>query len=181
MFRTVFPSIIRSLRLYTQHRVYVVQVLWLLASKQTPDALCTVLDAWWWMEIPSETCRVFFQNKIEILCTLLIFTIEIYYDARFYKLQIIHLSDWRKVASAQYNVPYTEPAAILVLCRNEGKIHSITWHEGLDGQQMHSSTISLTSVLDGDGMFNAKPLPLYPQECPVRITREVWWAPGDFW
>ena len=29
-FRKVFPSIIRSLRLYIQHQVYVVQVLWLL-------------------------------------------------------------------------------------------------------------------------------------------------------
>jgi hypothetical protein len=34
MFRTVSPSIIRSLRLYTQHQVYVIQVLCLLASKQ---------------------------------------------------------------------------------------------------------------------------------------------------
>jgi len=32
MFRTVFPSIIGSLGLYIQH--YVIQVLWLLASKQ---------------------------------------------------------------------------------------------------------------------------------------------------
>ena len=32
MFRTVFPSIIRSLRLYIQHQVYVIQLLWLLAS-----------------------------------------------------------------------------------------------------------------------------------------------------
>ena len=32
MFRTVFPSIIRSLRLYIQHQVYIIQVLWLLAS-----------------------------------------------------------------------------------------------------------------------------------------------------
>jgi len=32
MFRTVCPSIIRSLRLYIQHQVYVIQVLWLLAS-----------------------------------------------------------------------------------------------------------------------------------------------------
>jgi len=32
MFRTVFPSIIRNLRLYIQHQVYVIQVLWLLAS-----------------------------------------------------------------------------------------------------------------------------------------------------
>jgi len=34
MFRTVSPSIIRSLSLYIQHQVYVIQVLWLLASKQ---------------------------------------------------------------------------------------------------------------------------------------------------
>ena len=32
MFRTDFPSIIRSLRLYIQHQVYVILVLWLLAS-----------------------------------------------------------------------------------------------------------------------------------------------------
>jgi len=37
MFRTVSPSIIRSLRLYIQHQVYVIQVLWLLASKQPQD------------------------------------------------------------------------------------------------------------------------------------------------
>ena len=35
MFRTIFPSIIRSLRLYIQHQKYVIQVLWLLASKYT--------------------------------------------------------------------------------------------------------------------------------------------------
>jgi len=32
MFRTVSLSIIRSLRLYIQHQVYGIQVLWLLAS-----------------------------------------------------------------------------------------------------------------------------------------------------
>ena len=31
-FRTVSPSIIRSLRWYIQHQVYVIQVQWLLAS-----------------------------------------------------------------------------------------------------------------------------------------------------
>ena len=32
MFQTVFPSIIRSVRLYIQNQVYVVQVLWLFAN-----------------------------------------------------------------------------------------------------------------------------------------------------
>jgi hypothetical protein len=35
MFQTVSPSIIRSLRLYTQH--HTIQVLWLLASKYLYD------------------------------------------------------------------------------------------------------------------------------------------------
>jgi hypothetical protein len=33
MFRTASPSVIRSLRLYIQHQVCVIQVMWLLASK----------------------------------------------------------------------------------------------------------------------------------------------------
>jgi len=37
MFWTVSPSIIKSLRLYIQHQVYAIQVLWLLASKQTQN------------------------------------------------------------------------------------------------------------------------------------------------
>ena len=43
------------------------------ASKQsaesvwhTPDAVCTVLDSWWWTERPSETCRELLQNKINL-------------------------------------------------------------------------------------------------------------------
>jgi hypothetical protein len=42
MFRTVSPLTIRSLRLYIQHQVYVIQVLWLLASKQLQN-MCGML------------------------------------------------------------------------------------------------------------------------------------------
>ena len=59
MFQTVSPPIIRSLRLYIQCQVYVVQVLWLLASKQPqnrePDRL-------------SKTCKVLLQSKINLRC-----------------------------------------------------------------------------------------------------------------
>ena len=34
IFGTVSPSIIRILRLYIQHHVYAIRVLWLLASRQ---------------------------------------------------------------------------------------------------------------------------------------------------
>ena len=39
MFRTVSLSIIRSLRLYILHQVYVIQVLWLLASGKETEHL----------------------------------------------------------------------------------------------------------------------------------------------
>ena len=67
MFRTVFPSIISSSRLYVQQPN---RSCCLLASKQTagsvwqmPVAVCTVLNCWWWTERPSETCRVLLQIK----------------------------------------------------------------------------------------------------------------------
>jgi hypothetical protein len=88
MFRTVFSSIIRSLKLCIQHRVCTSsRFCWLLASeneiklqfhlvpasKQSaefvwhiPDAVCTVLDSWWWKKRRSETCRVLLQNKINL-------------------------------------------------------------------------------------------------------------------
>ena len=31
-----------------------------------PDAVCTVLDSWWWKERPSKVCTVLFQNKINL-------------------------------------------------------------------------------------------------------------------
>jgi hypothetical protein len=76
MFQTVFPSIIRSLRLYIQHQVYVNIFCWMLASGNKVelqfhlipasnqseesvwhilDAVCTV-DSWRWTERPSKTC-----------------------------------------------------------------------------------------------------------------------------
>jgi len=45
MFRTVSPLIIRSLRLYIQHQVYVIQILWLLASKQLQNLYGMMLYA----------------------------------------------------------------------------------------------------------------------------------------
>ena len=68
-----------------------------------------------------------------------------------------------------------------VLCRNKRKIHLKNCHGGPDKEQMLSCTISLTSVLDGDGMFNAKSLRLYLQEYPVFITKELRWAPRAVW
>ena len=74
MFRTVSPSIIRSLRLYIQHQVYVIEVLWLLLSGNEMElglasSHRTCMKYTWccvynirlpMMDGKTETCRVFF-------------------------------------------------------------------------------------------------------------------------
>jgi len=103
MFWMVSPSIIRSLRLYIQYQVYVIQVLWLLASGNessisfllaSSHRTCMVCYCMYRLRLlmmdkrPSETCRVLFQNKINLrYCASGWFIIEIYYDARCYKHQ----------------------------------------------------------------------------------------------
>jgi hypothetical protein len=62
----------------------------------------------------------------------------------------------------------------------EGKIHPRTGHESLEREQMYSSTLSLTSALNGGGVVNVSPRPLYLQERePVPIVFEAGWAGLD--
>jgi len=54
MFQTVFPCIIGSSKLHIQRQVFV---------RPIPDAVCAVLNSWWWMEKPCETRRASYRNK----------------------------------------------------------------------------------------------------------------------
>ena len=59
MFRPVFPSdfcLLAAANKQTEVSVW-----------QTPVATCIVLKSWWWTEKPYETCRVSFQNKINLI------------------------------------------------------------------------------------------------------------------
>ena len=55
MFRSVSPSIIKSLRLYTQH--HTIQVLWLLASKQPQNLYETNLMLYVQSQTPNDGRR----------------------------------------------------------------------------------------------------------------------------
>jgi hypothetical protein len=73
IFRTVFPSIIRSSKLCIQDRYNGMR--WNCSSILSPIAagsstcltytvaVYTDLSYWWWTERPSETCRAFYNNK----------------------------------------------------------------------------------------------------------------------
>ena len=67
----------------------------------------------------------------------------------------------------------------LFYLNGKGKSHPITGHEGPDGKQRNSSTLSLTSMLGVGGCVNATPRPLYPKERhSVPIVQEAGWVSG---
>jgi hypothetical protein len=51
------------------------------------------------------------------------------------------------------------------------KVHPRTGHEGPEGLQMHSSTLSLTSALDGGGWSMPGPGSFAPEKDPVSIVQ----------
>jgi len=57
MFRTVFPYIIRILRLYIQHQIYVIQFLWLLASKQPQNLVGFTMEIYY--DARPYKCRIY--------------------------------------------------------------------------------------------------------------------------
>jgi len=52
----------------------------------------------------------------------------------------------------------------MLIVYSKGKVHPRTGHEGAEEEQRYSSTLSLTSALDGGGW--STPRLLYPQERP---------------
>jgi hypothetical protein len=66
--------------------------------------------------------------------------------------------------------------------KGKAKVHPRTGHEGPEWEK-YSSTLSLTSALDGVGwVVSVTPRPLFtPGKDPVPIVQEVRWAPGPVW
>ena len=61
------------------------------------------------------------------------------------------------------------------------KVHPTTAHEGPEGEEMYSSTLSLTSALDWGGWSAPRPGRLTPEKGLVPIVQEAGWAPGPVW
>jgi hypothetical protein len=54
--------------------------------------------------------------------------------------------------------------------KGKGKAHPITGHEGPEGEQRYSSTLSLTSSLDGDGWSAPRPGRFTPGNYTVPVV-----------
>jgi len=65
-----------------------------------------------------------------------------------------------------------------MLFKGKGKIHSRTGHEGPEGKRRYTSTLSLTSALDGT-VFSALPRPLYQRKRHSTLFIGRWVDPRD--
>ena len=61
------------------------------------------------------------------------------------------------------------------------KVHPRTDHEGPEGEQKYSCTLSLTSALDEGGWSTSHPSGLTAEKDSLPIVREAEWAPGTVW
>ena len=68
-----------------------------------------------------------------------------------------------------------------VKCKGKGKGHPTTGHEGPEGELMYSSTLPLTSALDGGGWSTPRPGRFTPGKVPVPIVQESGLSPGPLW
>jgi len=70
------------------------------------------------------------------------------------------------------------PWQIYALIKGKGKVYPRTGHEGSEGEQRCSSTLSLTSTLDGGGCSAPRPGRFTAGKDPILTVLEVGWAPG---
>jgi hypothetical protein len=72
-------------------------------------------------------------------------------------------------------------AITTVKVKGTGKDHPRTGHTGKDGKKRYSSTLSLTSVLDGGWWSTPRPGLFTPGKDLVSTVQEAGWAPGLVW
>jgi hypothetical protein len=70
----------------------------------------------------------------------------------------------------------------IILITRKGKDRPRIGHEGPEGENGHSSTVPLTSVLDGGGLSTLLPGHFNPgKETRYPLYRRVGWASGPVW
>jgi hypothetical protein len=145
MFRSVSPSIIRSLRLYIQ--LHTIQVLWLLVSKQPQNLYGMMLCLQSWTpeeraERPTETCRVLFQNKINLRYSA---SGWFYYRniLRCMVLQTQHLCILSLVSCSFHVCPVSCPLLLVSVCYNASDMGHLPINSTLINKNNYSELILL--------------------------------------
>ena len=122
--------------------------------------VCTIVNSRWWPERTSETCRVSFQNKINLRhwCIRLVFPVEIYYNARPYECQMCGLWPsrmclcvtgqwflvlWKNILPLLSRVQWTEKNFWFLL----GPLDMPEWRQGIPAEclEHHGKDINMSS------------------------------------
>jgi hypothetical protein len=70
---------------------------------------------------------------------------------------------------------------VFVEGKDKSKVHSRNDHESPEVEYRYSSTLTLTSALDGGGWSTPCPGRFIPGKDQVPIVQEAGWAPGTVW
>jgi hypothetical protein len=105
-------------------------------------------------------CAFFYREKDQKLQSLKFF------ETKFYVV-ILVLSSFLSVKKLSLN--------------KKVKIDLRTGHKGSKGEQRYSSTLSLTSALDGGGWLTPRSGFYNPENDPVTIVQENGWAQKSVW
>jgi hypothetical protein len=65
--------------------------------------------------------------------------------------------------------------------KSKSKGHPRTCHKGPEGEWSYTSTLSLTSALDGCGWSKPRPGRFTPAKAPIPIVEQAWWTPRLVW
>jgi hypothetical protein len=81
-----------------------------------------------------------------------------------------HRVMWKKGEFFKLKIKYVMQAMF--------KIHPVTGHERTEWEYRYSSTLFLTSALDGGGWSMPRPSRFTPGKDPVHFVYEAGWTPG---
>ena len=82
--------------------------------------------------------------------------------------------------TARYELNLCIYLKFYIYIKGKGKVHPSTGHDGPKGEK-YSSTLSLTSALDGGGWSTPRPGRFTPEKDPVPIAYKAVWTPGPVW
>ena len=93
------------------------------------------------------------------------------------------LHSWGEISKKrlEYSTLRKRTQTAFIVGKGKGNVHPRTDHEDPEGKQRCSSTLSLTSSLDGIGLSTPRPGRLTPGKEPLPIIQDAGWAPGLVW
>ena len=154
----------------------------------------------WITKVPAERHRERFSFKIKVICMLTLAPLRVYSDIlsdiRRSGFQITLMDDLMSVNNQRifiacfsfcYTMGYcdgyssTHVYLLHYTTIRKGKGHPWTGHESAEGEWRNSSTLSLTSALDGRGWSTPRTGRFTPEKGPLAIVQKVECAPGPVW